>query len=82
MGIGFSTVKKMMQSVTDAPISDKAVYRMIQYIEETVKNDTKLAVDLLSQYNKLRELQGLDKKKRISADIMTEAMKMEANLAQ
>ena len=66
MTIGFATVKKLMQSSTSTPIADKAVHKMIQYVEEVIIEKTQEAVACHSQKNGLRQLQKLPTKKRIS----------------
>ena len=75
MGIGFATVRNMMKSVTDAPISDKAVHLVIQYLENQTEYITCRAIEYHSKQNELRNIQGLNQKKRLEAEEIKEVIK-------
>ncbi len=68
MGIAFATIKNLMQSATDQPISDKAVNTMISYVEGVIIAKTREAADNHGKKNDLRRIQGLAPKKRIDAE--------------
>ena len=73
MGISKSAVKKIMQSQTDKQISDDAVYAMIDRLESMVKECTRISEQILDDENKIRDIQKLRRKKRISKEEMKQA---------
>jgi hypothetical protein len=75
MGIGFATVKNLMQSATDQPISDKAVNTMISYVEGVIIAKTREAADNHGKKNNLRRIQGLAPKVRIDAEAILTTVK-------
>jgi len=75
MGIGFATVKQLMQSATDQPISDKAVNTMISYVEGVIIAKTREAADYHGKKNDLRQIQGLAPKIRIDAEAVLTSVK-------
>jgi hypothetical protein len=73
MGISKSAVKKLMQSQTDKQISDDAVYTMIDRLESMVKEYTHKSEQILDDENKIRDIQKLRRKKRISKEEIRQA---------
>lgn len=72
MVIAKNTVKKIMKSVIQKPISDNAIYFMIDKIENNIKEMALRAEQLLNEQNKVRKIQGMREKKRISREEINE----------
>lgn len=75
MGIGFQTMKRLMQSSNNHPISDRSVHVMIAYIESHIEDLTERSISRHHEINKLREVHGLYQKKKLSDDIVKEVLK-------
>lgn len=59
-----------MKSITNKQISSTAVFVMAKAIEELVKKKTVDAEKLLIEENRLRKIQGLSERLRISDDLI------------
>lgn len=73
MDIKRSTVRKIMKKKVNCPISVKAIIQMTRNIQNLVESKTLVAERILVEENKLREVQGLRKKVRLSDEEIKEA---------
>lgn len=72
--ISLNAVKNIMRTVTKRPISARAVFILVSAVEESVKEKTKCAEELLTQRNELRKNQGLREKQRIDEELISEVL--------
>ncbi|MCG2826104.1 MAG: NFYB/HAP3 family transcription factor subunit [Thermoplasmatales archaeon] len=70
MEIKPTTIQNIMKSITNKQISSTAVFVMAKAIEELVKKKTVDAEKLLIEENRLRKIQGLSERLRISDDLI------------
>lgn len=72
MKIAINTIRRIMKVTVNRPISTGACYFMCKKVEEFIKEKTGEAEECLKEKNKLREMQGLREKMRISEEILEE----------
>lgn len=92
MKIALNTIKKIMQAnlgrITNRekeiprPIESRALVRMSNYLTELCTEITKQAEDLLLKRNNLRDIQGINKKIRISEELLEEVLKQKEQNAK
>lgn len=74
MEIGMETIKRIMKSVCDKPITTTSVVVMSKGAEDWIKQNTKEAMILQVERNKFRESQGLRVKIKISEDLIEDVI--------
>ena len=74
MEIGMETIKRIMKSVCDKPITTTSVVVMSKGAEDWIKQKTKKAMILQVERNKFRESQGLRVKIKISEDLIEDVI--------
>lgn len=84
MKIPLNTVKKIMQAklsrITNGekeiprPIESRALVRMSDYLTTLCTEITKQAEELLLKRNDLRDIQGINKKVRLSEELLEEVL--------
>lgn len=81
--IGLNTIKKLMRSVTQKPITMDALAVMAMKLEEEVRKITRAAEKLLEKQNEFRKAQGLrekDLKKRITRNLILEVVENDKSI--
>ena len=72
MKIAWNSVKSIMKSTINKPVSTDACYLMRAKVEEFIIENTLKAEKALSNQNKQRKIQGLREKVRIDEQILIE----------
>lgn len=73
--VSHTAVKELMKSASQSHISQKAIFRMTELVEDFVKATTGAADNILEEQNKYREIQGLRPKKRLTEEEIEEVIR-------
>jgi histone H3/H4 len=74
MEIGMETIRRIMKSVCDKPISTASIILLSKGTEEWIRKKTEEAMILQMERNKFRKRQGLRAKVKISEDLIEDVL--------